>query len=136
MDVRQYFAFNGRLQRRGFILCYGVPFLLLSALPGLLLPHGPTQVALESSVLVLILPGIARRLHDVGLPLGVFLLAYTLYPVVLVLQTTGTFGEWREIAILLANVPFLVTIFALFIVRGSSGPNRFGHVPESASRPE
>lgn len=136
MDARQYFAFSGRIQRRGFILGYGVPYLVLGALPGLLLPHGPTQVALESLILLLVLPGVARRLHDVGLALWVFLLLYSVNPVVLALQTTGIFGERRRLAILLSSVPFLVTILALFIVRGSAGPNRFGDVPRRAEQVE
>ena len=134
MKLNQFFAFNGRLERRGFVFFYGVPFLLIGALPGLLLPHGPTQVALESLVLLLILPGVARRLHDVGQAFRVFLIAYAVYPVVLALQTTGVFGEWRELVVLLSGVPFLATILVLFFVRGSSEPNRFGAVPERTRR--
>ena len=93
-----YFTFDGRLRRRGFILWYGLPFLVLGAVPGLLLPHGSTQVALESAVLLLVLPGVARRLHDVGLALWTFLLVYSVSPAVLALQTTGMFGERRRLA--------------------------------------
>ncbi|MDX1393163.1 MAG: DUF805 domain-containing protein [Gemmatimonadota bacterium] len=132
MSLRKYFTFAGRLHRRGFIAAYGLPFLVLGALPGLLLPHGPTQVALESLVLLLVLPGIARRLHDVGLSLWVFLAIYGISPLVLALQTTGMFGDRRQLALLLSNVPLLTCVLALFVVRGSRGPNRFGDEPGSA----
>ena len=130
MTLRRYFTFGGRLHRRGFVLLYGVPYLVLAALPGLLLPHGPMQVALETLVLALVLPGIARRLHDVGLPLWAFLLVYGISPLVLALQTTGMFGARRQLAILLANVPSMVMVLALFVVPGSRGANRFGAEPD------
>ena len=124
--MREYFAFAGRLQRRGFVLFYGLPYLVVGALPGLLLPHGPLQVTLESLVVLVVLPGIARRLHDVGIGLWIFLVVEAVYFGVLGLQTTGVLGEWRQLVILLASAPSLLIILALFFIPGTKDSNRFG----------
>ncbi len=126
MDFRSYFSFEGRLSRGTFLLSYALPFFVIGSLPGLFLPHGVTQVALESAALLLVLPGIGRRLHDIGHSLWVFLAAYLIYPAVLAIQTTGVFGEHRSLVVLLSSLPFLGAIITLLVVRGVPGPNRFG----------
>ena len=79
MDFNSYVSFHGRLARRNFFAYYGLPFLVLGALPGLLLPHGPTQVLLEYAVVLLVLPGIAKRLHDVDYSLWAFAVVEAVY---------------------------------------------------------
>ena len=125
MDAKSYFSFEGRIARARFIRFYGLPYLVLGALPGLLLPHGPVQVTLETLVLALVAAGIAKRLHDVD---------RSLYAAVLAVQTTGVFAHRRNLAILLSSIPLVVMILSLFIVRGTRGPNRFGGDPTNSRR--
>ena len=134
MDAKSYFSFEGRIPRARFIRFYGLPYLVVGALPGLLLPHGPIQVTLETLVLALVVAGIARRLHDVDRSLWVFTFVWGLNPAVLAVQTTGVFGHRRSLAILLSSIPFLVMILWLFVVRGTRGPNRFGEDPTNRGR--
>lgn len=128
------FAFPGRLGRGPFLLRYGLPYLMLAALPGLLLPHGPMQVALETAILLLILPGISRRLHDLNCSLWLFAAAWGIYGVVLAAQATGVFGERRQLAILLSSLPHMILIGALVVLPGTRGANRFGEPPGAATR--
>ena len=133
VDPGEYFSLDGRIVRTRFAIFYGLPLLLLGALPGLLLPHGPTQVSLESAVCLLVLPGICRRLHDINRSLWTFLFVEAAYFGVLVIQRTGVFGGWQTVAILLANVPLLVLLVVLLVAPGTPGPNRFGLDPSSPS---
>lgn len=98
----------------------------MGALPGLLLPHGPVQVLLESSVLLIFLPGISRRLHDLNLTLWLVTGLWAIYGAVLAIQTTGVFGARRSLATLLSDLPLFVLVLLLFLVPGTEGPNRFG----------
>ena len=129
MNLREYFSFRGRIGRAGFVMFYGLPLLVLGALPGLLLPHGSAQVSFESAVFLLVLPGICRRLHDIDYSLLPFFFVEAVYFSVLAIQTTGVFGSWRSVIILLANIPLLFLLLALFFVPGTRGPNRFGGDP-------
>ena len=129
MEFKSYISFHGRLARGSFFAYYGLPFLVLGALPGLLLPHGPTQVSLEYVVLLIVLPGIAKRLHDIDFSLWVLALVEAVYASALVFQTTGVFGEGRSLVMLLANIPFFGLMLALYVIRGTTGPNRFGADP-------
>ena len=129
MDPKSFLSLDGRLSRRDFLMYYGAPLLLFGALPGVLLPHGPTQVTLESAVVLLSLPGITKRLHDAGYSLWPFVVVSLFYAGVLAVQTTGVFGDRRSLIILLAGIPFLGLILALYFIRGTRGPNRFGVDP-------
>ncbi len=133
MDLRAYFSLRGRIARARFALFYGLPLLVLGALPGLLLPHGAAQVSLESAVFLLFLPGICRRLHDINISILPFFLTEAVYFCVLAIQTTGVFGSWRSVIILLANIPLFVLLLALFFVPGTRGPNRFGGDPTNSA---
>ncbi len=129
MDPRSHFSFKGRLARRDFFRYFGLSYLILAVLPGILLPHGPTQVTLETAVLALFLPAITRRLHDIGRSLWVLGLVLAPYAAVLAVQTTGVFGNRRNLIIILSNVPFFICLLSLYVIRGTKGPNRFGEEP-------
>ena len=135
MDFKSYVSFHGRLARGSFFAYYGLPFLVLGGLPGLLLPHGPTQVSLEYAVLLLVLPGIAKRIHDANYSLWVLAIVEAVYAGALAIQTTGVFGERRTLVMLLANIPFLGLMLALYVKRGTTGPNRFGEDPLGSETP-
>ena len=101
MDLSTYFSFKGRIGRSGFWLYHVLPFCAFVGVEEVVEEVLGVAPILGALVLTLIAPiiwaGMAKRLHDLGYPLGFLVL--------------------------------LRSMVALFITRGTKGPNRFGEDP-------
>jgi uncharacterized membrane protein YhaH (DUF805 family) len=102
------FSFEGRVNRRGYVLRFALPLLLLEIAVVVLVPPLDFNAAVVALLLASLWPRIAvgaKRCHD--------------------LDRSG----WLQLAILvpIAGWPWLA--FQLWLRRGTSGQNRFGSQP-------
>jgi uncharacterized membrane protein YhaH (DUF805 family) len=103
--IRFLFSFEGRVNRRAYLLRFVLPLLLIEIALAVLVPPLDFNTAMVSLLLVSLWPTIAvgaKRCHD--------------------RDRSG----WFQLVILVPIVGWLWLMFELCFLRGTSGQNRFG----------
>ena len=136
MDLSTYFSFKGRLARWDFWLYYALPATVVVLVMNDLLPQGPAQIWLEAAAVLLILPGICERLHDLNHPLWPFAVIAACFAGAWALDTTGVSGDLGALIFLFTALVLAVYGLVILFIRGTKGPNRFGEDPLGGTQGE